>query len=139
MFRLIKIENSYCDAPEILKLPKLEGTKIHAGIPLIMENYKIKPAYEMDTFEYMSVAEAGESDEYVFCHRITDNMLFEADTSDTKFSVGQRIAFACDADGTYVRGVSNGSGETVEVVDASDVKRTHSITIRFRFDTYYGG
>ena len=132
MFRLIKIENGHTSVPEILKLPKSTECKIGMGIPLIMYDGTIRPAGQTDIFTYVSVAEAKLEDEFVYCHKVYPNMLFEADCEVTDFySIGQLVSYICNDEGDVVLGISSGSGDCVEVVDISDVKRRAKITVRF--------
>ena len=132
MFKLIKIENGHTSAPEIVKMPKSTEFYVEAGTPLVVDGKVVRPAREDDVnFAYMAFADATVKDEYVYCYKIYPNMLFEAFCNDYYVVAGERCTFHSGYEGYHLYGVCSGDSNACEVVDTSDLKRNHTVTVKF--------
>ena len=134
MFKLIKIQNSGVNVPELITLKKDEDTVFPAGVALVMKNGLINIC-DIDTKPThisFGCGKAGKSE--AVCFEIYGNMFFETELSDDigDLKVGSNADLDTDPDG-YVSFVStaNPSG-FVRVCDTCGAKHIgNKIVVKF--------
>ena len=79
MFKLIKINNSPSNTPEIEKVRKLVTLNMVAGEAVLLESGRVARCTAYDRPTHITLHEAKAGDNYVYCYRVTSDMIFEAD------------------------------------------------------------
>lgn len=84
MFKLIKINNSTSNVPEIVKLKKLANMDFAVGEAISISNERAVRCFENARPEYITASSAKEKDLYVYAYKVTCNMVFEVDYYNTQ-------------------------------------------------------
>lgn len=122
MFKLIKINNSTSNVPEIVKLKKYATLDFQIGEALSISNERAARCSENVRPDYIAVSYAAERDIYVYAYKVTCDMVFEADYySSQALKKGEKHSLGTyDSDAILGIGMSddNGVATVIDVVDS---------------------
>lgn len=134
MFKLIKIQNSGINVPELEKHTKSYSKVIKAGEALIFDEGEMAscPTTTMPT--HMSFATAGEDVDYVICYPITGDMLFETTIKHDPSALftGSKVTLGKDTDNCSICVTADTNSGFVTIVDKMDAtKAGDKVTVKF--------
>lgn len=134
MFKLIKIQNSGINVPELEKLKKLSSTTIKRGEALIVEDGFVKSAPETAKPNYIAFSEAAYNSGDVVCYPVSSDMLFETSVNadPTALLMGAKVTIGKDTDGCSVCVTATTASGVATIVDLMGASESgDKVTVKF--------
>ena len=134
MFKLIKIQNSGRNVPELEKLRKLSHIKIKAGEAIILDDGDIASCPATVVPPYIAFADADENCSNVVCYPVSKDIIFETTVKGDPRAllVGYKVTIGTDSEGnsTCVTSTTDEGIATIVSLDGA-TKTGDKITVRF--------
>ena len=134
MFKLIKIQNSGVNVPELEKREKPYYNIVKAGEALIIEDGQLNSCPATSAPTYIAFAGAGEDTDTVVCYPVNSDMIFETTVNEDPAQIvnGSKVTIGKDDDYSSVCVTATTASGVATVVDKMDASKIgDKIAVKF--------